>query len=67
LFDSFEGVPEGDAAIDGERAIRDAKMLGIGVSGQLRTVPGVYDRFGGDGSLESNWELLDRFNYTVSC
>jgi hypothetical protein len=52
LFDSFEGIPEPDASIDGARAIQEAERAGIGTSGRLVANPEAYTRMGrGYGAL----------------
>ena len=56
LFDSFEGLPEPDAAVDGEHAIQQARIVGAGASGRLTPI-------GAEayvGSLEENQNLLER-------
>ncbi len=59
LFDSFEGIPEPDASLDGEKAIQEAIAAGLGTSGKLRPVKGFYDQFGGEGTLETNKALME--------
>ena len=59
LFDSFEGAPEPDAAVDGEKAVREARAAGGGATGKLVRAPSAYDDLGGVGSLEQNKELLE--------
>lgn len=54
LFDSFEGVPEPDAAVDGEAALAVAREVGGGTDGQLVGLPLSV------GTLEANKELLER-------
>ncbi len=56
LFDSFEGIPEPDAAIDGEAAIDFARSAGGGTSGELKPLA---DQYGGVGTLAVNKELLE--------
>lgn len=62
LFDAFQEICEPDAAVDGERAIREVKEWSRvpGFSGRLRPLAGMYDRRGGPGTLEENKELLER-------
>lgn len=56
LFDSFEGIPEPDASVDGEDAVRFARSLGGGTSGRLTPLTGAYTSV---GTLDSNRELLE--------
>jgi O-methyltransferase len=57
LFDSFEGICEPDAEIDGARAVAEAGAAHAGA--QLIPVPGIYDKFGGHGTLEDCRHLLE--------
>ena len=63
LFDAFQEICEPDTALDGEKALRDVKEL-TGRSGcdqgRLRSITGIYDKFGGPGSLEENKLLLEK-------
>ena len=63
LFDSFQEICEPDAAVDGERALRQVSEFtgndGCG-KGKLQPVSGIYDRFGGPGTLEENQQLLEK-------
>jgi O-methyltransferase len=63
LFDAFQEICEPDAAVDGERALRHVRKL-TGKdghnSGKLEAVSGVYDSFGGPGTLEENRQLLEQ-------
>ncbi|HLB47446.1 MAG TPA: TylF/MycF/NovP-related O-methyltransferase [Anaerolineales bacterium] len=64
LFDSFEGLPEPDAAVDGEHAVQHARAAGAGVSGRL--VPIGAEAF--IGSLEENRDLLEKqIGYDPHC
>lgn len=63
LFDSFQDLCEPDASVDGARALEQMRGLAkgeIGTSGALRPMRGVYDAFGGPGTLEGNRQLLER-------
>lgn len=60
LFDSFQEICEPDALVDGERAINEVKNWSKGgVSGELKPLTGIYDSFGGPGSLEGNKVLME--------
>jgi O-methyltransferase len=62
LFDSFQEICEPDASVDGPRAIAHMRSLTttpVGTSGALRPLVGVYDSFGGPGTLEENKRLLE--------
>jgi hypothetical protein len=56
LFDSFEGIPEPDAEVDGAAAVKFAKEAGGGVSGKLVALE---DQYGGVGTLQSNRDLME--------
>lgn len=63
LFDAFGDICEPDAAVDGQRAVRQVEELTSGrasaaTSGALRPVEGVYDRLGGPGSVKEVRRLL---------
>jgi O-methyltransferase len=62
LFDAFQEICEPDASVDGERAVREVRELSRepGFSGRLRPLTGIYDRFGGPGTLQQNKELLEQ-------
>ncbi|MDB4097012.1 TylF/MycF family methyltransferase [Methylophilaceae bacterium] len=67
LFDSFEEICEPDPEKDGQKALNDVKHFTKNNSqskGRLRPVKGIYDEFGGPGSLEENKNLLENIiNY----
>lgn len=61
LFDTFEGIPEADASVDGERAVREFVAFGAGVRGRLIANPQIYENMGrGVGTLEDNRLLLEK-------
>lgn len=62
LFDAFQEICEPDASVDGERAVREVREWSRdgGASGRLKPLTGVYDRFGGPGTILENKELLER-------
>lgn len=57
LFDSFEGLPEPDQSVDGQRATEFAQRVGGGVGGKLVALEGAFE---GVGTLEVNQELLEQ-------
>ena len=61
LFDSFQEICEPDETIDGERAVREARMgsKNGGTKGSLVPLEGFYDRRGGPGKIEDNKALLE--------
>ncbi|TAN38417.1 MAG: hypothetical protein EPN23_02465 [Verrucomicrobia bacterium] len=61
LFDSFEGIPEPDPAMDGAKAVAEAESVGCHPTGKLQAVRGFYENFAsGTGTLEDNRHLLER-------
>jgi O-methyltransferase len=62
LFDAFQEICEPDATVDGERALREVQQY-TGKEGQdkgrLRPLTGIYDSFGGVGTLDDNRQLLE--------
>lgn len=62
LFDSFEEICQPDEKIDGVRAIRESSPFAGGstLNGRLIPLTGIYDRFGGPGSLEITKKLLEQ-------
>jgi len=61
LFDAFTEICEPDEAVDGARAVQEARAWSRngGTQGRLRPLTGVYDAFGGPGTLEENRNLLE--------
>lgn len=63
LFDAFQEICEPDAAVDGERALREVRDF-TGRSdhdkGKLQALSGIYDSFGGPGTLDENRQLLEK-------
>ena len=60
LFDSFEGIPEPDESIDGEKAVQQVRSVGGGAKGRLVPVTGFYEKHAdGVGTLETNKYLLE--------
>ncbi len=63
LFDAFQEICEPDPAVDGERIARELRELAgrpAELAGRLEPVRGVYDRFGGPGTLAENRALLEQ-------
>lgn len=56
LFDSFEGIPEPDAAVDGSAAVAFAKQAGGGTGGALKPLA---DQYGGVGTLDVCQKLIN--------
>ena len=56
LFDSFAGIPEPNAAVDGESAVRFAREAGGKADGQLVALKNAYRE---TGTLAANKELLE--------
>lgn len=62
LFDAFQEICEPDAAVDGARAVQAVRELSGRPGrdrGKLEAIEGVYDRFGGPGTLQENQRLLE--------
>lgn len=63
LYDSFTEICEPDPSVDGERAIQDINRL-MGkknqTEGRLIPLKGIYDNYGGPGTLEDNRDLLEK-------
>lgn len=63
LFDAFKEICEPDAAVDGEKALREVRQF-TGRSGHdkgvLQPLTGIYDFMGGPGTLEENRKLLEK-------
>jgi hypothetical protein len=61
LFDTFEGIPEPDAAVDGSRAVDEARKLGVGTTGRLTCNPQFYNNMDREvGTIETNKTLLEQ-------
>ena len=63
LFDAFKEICEPDGAVDGERALREARELSGKRSpdqGRLEPLSGFYDSLGGPGTLKENRYLLEK-------
>jgi len=67
LFDAFDDICEPDARIDGKRALNEVRLyakIDSEMSSKLEPVKGLYDAFGGCGTLEENKRLLEEIiNY----
>ena len=62
LFDSFEEICEPDEEVDGEKAVREVRKYYAkdgGTKGKLAPLTGVYDTFGGPGTIDENNLLLE--------
>jgi hypothetical protein len=60
LFDSFEGVPEPDQSVDGERAVEQVLAVGGEAKGRLQPVKGFYETYAnGTGTIGINQRLLE--------
>lgn len=61
LYDAFTEICEPDEKVDGARAVREARAWSSdgGTQGRLRPLTGVYDAFGGPGTLDENRRLLE--------
>ena len=60
LLDSFEGIPEPDGTVDGERAIREAREYGTDTNGELVPNPQFYLNMGRPvGYIEDVQSLLE--------
>jgi len=62
LFDAFDDICEPDPKMDGEKAVKDMQRLAgknaTDLTGTLKPVKGVYDSFGGYGTISICNELL---------
>jgi len=69
LFDSFQGVPEPDECVDGERAVSQVRAVGGRTAGGLRAVKGFYEHYAdGVGTLDDNRHLLETIiGYDKAC
>jgi len=60
LFDSFQEICEPEESTDGARAVKEVKKWSQGeTKGRLIPLVGIYDSFGGPGTLEGNKQLLE--------
>ncbi|MFL5844078.1 MAG: TylF/MycF/NovP-related O-methyltransferase [Solirubrobacteraceae bacterium] len=70
LFDAYDDICEPDEAIDGERAVRESReQSGVTgpLRGRLRALRGVYDRFGGHGTVpEARTVVVDQAGYDAA-
>jgi O-methyltransferase len=63
LCDAFDDIGEPDGRVDGERAVREVGGIER-AQGRLQPIKGIYDRFGGHGTIDACRELLEkRINY----
>ena len=59
LFDTFAGIPEPNADVDGDRAIREAEAAGMGIGGKLVPNPEFYTQMNREiGYEEDSRDLL---------
>jgi hypothetical protein len=70
LFDAFQEICEPDPERDGERIFAELRELAgrpAELKGRLEPIRGVYDRFGGPGTLSENRALLEeRLRYPAA-
>jgi O-methyltransferase len=63
LFDIFDNIGEPDPELDGELVVQQVKELAgnlnLDIKGRLKPIEGIYDQFGGKGTLEENKHLLE--------
>ncbi|MFA7359806.1 MAG: TylF/MycF/NovP-related O-methyltransferase [Candidatus Kapaibacterium sp.] len=63
LFDSFEGICAPNENMDGEKAINEIKEFGgknTYTNGELIPLIGLYKRYGGEGTLDENINLIEK-------
>jgi hypothetical protein len=62
LFDAFDDICQPDASVDGDRAVREVRQWTSdgGTAGKLVPLKGIYDQFGGHGTIEVCRDLLER-------
>lgn len=63
LFDAFQEICEPDAAVDGEKALREVRQFTGRIghdNGALQPLTGFYDLLGGPGTLDENRQLLEK-------
>jgi O-methyltransferase len=67
LFDVFDDISAPDEIIDGKKAIEDIKELAgvnANIHGELKSQKGIYDKFGGHGTIEECQFLIEKIiNY----
>jgi len=62
LFDAFDDICEPDAAVDGQRALTEVRRWAKagGTRGRLVPLKGMYDQFGGHGTIDDSLVLLEK-------
>jgi len=62
LFDAFDDICEPDAAVDGARAVTEVQRWtkSGGTQGKLVPLKGIYDQFGGHGTIHACRTLLEK-------
>jgi O-methyltransferase len=63
LFDAFDDICAPDEEVDGVRAITEVKEIigkGAAVEGELKPLKGIYDQFGGHGTVEECQLLIEK-------
>jgi O-methyltransferase len=58
LFDAFQDICAPDPNIDGKKAIDESKQFGEFVAGETVTLSGIYDSFGGHGTVEACSDVI---------
>ena len=63
LFDAFQDICPPDPKVDGEKALNETKKFGSYQEGDLQPLSGVYDRFGGHGTIDACKEVIGKTGY----
>jgi O-methyltransferase len=58
LFDAFQGIYAPDPALDGDRALKESQKFGSYVDGETVTLTGIYDSFGGNGTVDACKDVI---------
>ena len=63
LFDAFQDICPPDPAVDGEKALRETEKFGSYKEGEIKPLSGIYDSFGGHGTIEACREVIAKAGY----
>lgn len=66
LFDAFQDICPPDPGVDGEKALKETEKFGSFEQGVLQPLSGIYDRFGGHGTIDACREVIGKTGYPAS-
>jgi O-methyltransferase len=63
LFDAFQDICAPNPDVDGAKALNETAKFGTYKEGEVQPLTGVYDRFGGHGTIDACREVIAKTGY----